>query len=276
MVRLTLRIPNAVPIEVDGVIPERLANLSAVEVARLPVWCGNRHEELGEFFEVSTRATTAHLAADLQFVGDTRNVHHIGARMTAGFVYVEGDVGRHAGAGMSGGKLVIDGGAGDWLGAEMAGGEIEVRHSAGQLVGAAYRGSRRGMTGGTIHVRGDAGDEVGLLMRRGLIAVGGRVGEFAGASMIAGTLAASTAGRAAGAGMKRGTILLLVEQPEVGPGFRFSCEYRPAILGLMLAHLRTLGYGPAANSTPRTVQCYRGDVIHGGQGELLVAARVDR
>ena len=198
MFRLTLRMPPTISLELDGITPGRVANLSALEVGKLPIWHGNRREELGQFFDVSTRVTTAPRAADLQFAGDTRNVHRIGAGMTGGFIYVENDAGRHAGAGMTGGTLVIDSTAGDWLGAEMNGGEIEVRGNAGNLVGAAYRGSRRGMTGGTIHVRGGAGDEVGLLMRRGLIAVERGVGEFAAASMIAGTLVVAGSRRPGG------------------------------------------------------------------------------
>lgn len=271
MFRLTLRVAPTIPLELDGVTPDKVANLSALGVGKLPVWHGNRREELGQFFDVSTRVTTAP-QADLQFAGDTRNVHRIGAGMTGGFVYVENDAGRHAGAGMTGGTLVIDSTAGDWLGAEMKGGAIEVRGSAGNLVGAAYRGSRRGMTGGTIHVRGGAGDEVGLLMRRGLIAVERGIGEFAAASMIAGTVVvAGAVGRAAGAGMKRGTLLVLGDEPELGPGFRFSCEYAPAFLGLLRSDLQRLGYSPAKALDRRTVRCFRGDLVNGGTGELLIA-----
>ncbi len=269
MYRLTLRVPSAIPLELDGVLPETVANLSAREVGKMPVWHGNRREELGQFFDVS--ATDG---ADLRFAGDTRNVHRIGAGMSSGSVYVESDVGRHAGAGMTGGSLVIDSGAGDWLGAQMGGGSIEVRGDAGSLVGAAYRGGRRGMSGGTILVHGTAGDEVGLLMRRGLIAVGGGVGEFAAASMIAGTLiVAGSVGRAAGAGMKRGTLLLLGDEPELAPGFRFSCDYTPTFLGLLLGDLRRKGFHPVEELRPGSVRCFRGDLVNGGTGELLVAPR---
>ncbi|HVK16916.1 MAG TPA: formylmethanofuran dehydrogenase subunit C [Fimbriiglobus sp.] len=270
MFRLALRVPSTIPLELDGVTPEAVANLSALEVGKLPVWHGNRSEELGQFFDVSTRITTAPGQADLLFAGDTRNVHRIGAGMSGGLVYVEDAAGRHAGAGMTGGTLVIDSGVGDWLGAEMKGGAIEVRGSAGNMVGAAYRGSRHGMTGGTIHVRGDAGDEVGLLMRRGLIAVEGGVSEFAAASMIAGTLVAGSVGRAVGAGMKRGTLLILAGEPAMGPGFRFSCDYSPAYLELLFGDLRRICFGKTAAIERHPVRCYRGDLVNGGTGEVLV------
>lgn len=258
--KLTLRDPSPIPLEVDGILPERVANLSALEVAKLPVLHGNRTEPLGEHFGVSTSSI-----ADVHFAGDTRNVHGIGRRMTGGFVFVESTTGRHAGAQMTGGRLILDSGCDDWLGAEMTGGRIEVRGHAGNCVGAAYRGSRRGMTGGTITVRGGAGHEVGLLMRRGLIVVEGKCGEFAGASMIAGTLIVKgQLGRRAGAGMKRGTLLALGGVEDVSPGFRFSCEYEPAFLGLLLKAVDLPIAGKLA--------CYRGDVLTGGKGELFTLA----
>src|SRR5688572_13569670 len=103
MFRLTLRVPSTIPLELDGITPDTVANLSALEVGKLPVWHGNRREELGQFFDISTRTTTAPRPADFQFAGDTRNVHRIGAGMAGGFVYVENVAGRHAGAGMTGG-----------------------------------------------------------------------------------------------------------------------------------------------------------------------------
>jgi formylmethanofuran dehydrogenase subunit C len=248
-----------VPLDVDGLLPEHVAGLSPLDVAKLPVLHGNRTEPAGEHFDVTTSTL-----ADVHFAGDTRNVHGIGRRMTGGFVFVENTAGRHAGAQMSGGRLVIDAGCDDWLGAELKGGSIEVRGDTGSCVGAGYRGSRRGMTGGRIHVRGDVGHEVGLLLRRGLIVVGGNCGEFAGASMIAGTLIVKgRLGRRAGAGMKRGTLLALGGVEAVAPGFRHSCEYAPAFVRLLAKAADV----PAVES----VMCYRGDVLTGGKGELLVA-----
>ncbi|MBA4066728.1 MAG: formylmethanofuran dehydrogenase subunit C [Isosphaera sp.] len=268
--KLTLRAASPIPLEVDGITPERVAGLSPLDVAKLPVQHGNRSEPLGEHFAVTDRVTTAPRRADIQFAGDTRAVKGIGAGMAGGFVYVEGHVGMHAGAGMAGGELVIDSGAGDWLGAEMAGGEIEVRGSAGDQVGAAYRGSRRGMTGGSIFIRGNAGDELGLLMRRGLIVVQGGCGEFAAASMIAGTvvLLGKVGGRL-GAGMTRGTVVCAAE-PRLPVSFRLAGEYRPTFLPLYAAELRRLGVTLPPGFGAGPVRCYRGDLLTGGRGEVLV------
>src|SRR5215207_7866229 len=135
MFKLTLRAPSSIPLELDGILPEHLSGLSLLEVAKLPIQHGNRWEPLGAFFDVTP---DRHRLADLHIAGDTRNVKHIGARMTRGSIFVEGPVGMHPGARMSGGSLTLDAGAAGWLGAEMKGGEIEVRGRAGDLVGAAY------------------------------------------------------------------------------------------------------------------------------------------
>jgi formylmethanofuran dehydrogenase subunit C len=262
---LTRRASSPIPLEVEGVLPEKLAGLSALELAKLFVLHGNRTEPLGEWFDVSGDAADG----VLRFAGDTATVKHIGAGMTAGRVEVEGGAGMHAGAGMRGGTLVVRGDAGDWLGAEMKGGTIAVHGSAGGQVGAAYRGSRRGMTGGAIQVRGSAGDEVGLLMRRGLITVGGACGEFAGASMIAGSVFVfgPLAGRA-GAGMKRGTVFAGGGVAELPPSFREACGYAPTFLPLAYRTIARAGVIPVGPA-PVRVRCWRGDRLHGGTGEVL-------
>ena len=259
MFTLTRRESSPIPLDVTGILPEAVAKLSALEVAKLPVLFGNRTVELGEMFAVKLGRQF-----DLQFAGDMGNVHNIGKGMTAGFLFCENTVGRHAGAQMSGGRLILDSGAGDWLGAEMRGGYLEARGEVGDCVGGAYRGSRRGMTGGTILVCGTAGHELGLLMRRGTIIVEGDTGEFTGASMIAGTIAVcGKLGARAGAGMKRGTILALGGVAEISAGMRYSCDYSPSFLPLL---------GKALNlPVPPHVRCFRGDVLTGGRGELWAA-----
>jgi formylmethanofuran dehydrogenase subunit C len=265
MLKLTLRVPSTIPLELDGITPERVAGLSPLDVAKLSVQYGNLTEPLGEFFDVRP---DPHRLADLHVAGDTRNVKHVGAGMTTGRVFAEGPVGLHAGAGMRGGSLVLDSGAAGWLGAEMKGGYIEVRGHAGDQAGAAYRGSRRGMTGGTIVIRGTAGDELGLLMRRGLIVVERTCGEFAGASMIAGTLVLlGEVGERCGAGMKRGTVLTKCE-PLLPPSFRYSCDARSTFVPMLLSELRKLHITtpPAFGAS---VRCFRGDLLTGGKGEVL-------
>ncbi|MBN9517749.1 formylmethanofuran dehydrogenase subunit C [bacterium] len=265
MITLTRRASSPVPLEVEGVVPEKLAALSALDAAKLPVFHGNRKEDLGAWFDVTGDASDGHV----RFAGDTATVKHVGVGMASGKIEVEGGAGMHAGAGMRGGTLTIRGDAGDWLGAEMKGGTIAVFGSAGNQVGAAYRGSRRGMTGGEIHVCGSAGDEVGLLMRRGLIAVGGACGQFAGASMIAGSvLVFGPLGLRAGAGMKRGTVFAGGGVAELPPTFRETCGTVPTFLPLYLRHVAQAGVIPVGRA-PVRVRCWRGDLLHRGTGEVL-------
>ena len=261
MFTLTRRDTSPIPLEVDGITPDAVANLSEREVAKLPVQHGNRREALGDFFDVVRDAD-----ADLTFSGDTRNVHGIGLCLASGTIRVHGTVGRHAGARMTGGRLIVEGDAGDWLGAEMTAGVIEVHGDAGHQAGAAYRGSRRGMRGGVIHIHGNAGDELGLLMRRGVIRVDGQCGEFAGASLIAGTLLLlGGSGGRLGAGMKRGSIV--TRRPVALPAsFRLACRIVPGFLALFTKLFPDLP--PDFGHT--VAECYRGDVLTGGRGEVLV------
>ncbi len=270
MLHLTLKQAPVIPLELDGITPDRLCQCTVTAVAKLPIFYGNRRVELGEFFDVSGDPTRGEISVH----GDCSRIKLIGAKMTSGRMIIDGNAGWHAGAGMLGGELVIRGNAGDWIGAEMRGGVIRVEGNAGNQLGAAYRGSRHGMRGGVIHVRGNVGDEAGLLMRRGMIVVDGRVGDFAGASMIAGTLVAfGGAGRALGAGMKRGTLLVDGKLAELSPGFRYSCDYRPAYLGVLLQELRQLKCQPAEALEKAILRCYRGDAVHGCNGELWVFKR---
>ena len=262
MLTLTLHTAPEVPLELDGISPDRLLKLAATDIARLPVAHGNRAVELGAFFAVTGDSADGHL----RIVGDCSRVKLIGSGMAAGALTVEGNVGWHAGARMTGGTLTIEGDAADWLGAEMAGGAITVQGDAGNQCGAAYRGSRHGIRGGTIVVHQNCGDEAGLLMRRGLIAVAGTVGQAAGASMVAGTLVAlGGVGRDCGAGMKRGTVVVGGPEPTWPAGVRYSCDYAPAYLGVLAKYAASLGLAWPAVAA---VRCHRGDLLHGGRGEL--------
>jgi formylmethanofuran dehydrogenase subunit C len=257
---------GAIPLEAECLTPDQTLGKKADEIARLPVWHGNRAVTLGEFFDIDPAGD------DLVLHGDLRWVKGIGQRMTRGRLIVHGSVGMHAGAEMTGGELHIHGDAGDWLGAEMHGGRIWVRGNAGDLAGAAYRGARRGMRGGEILIDGDAGQETGITMRRGLIAVGGRLGDFSGGGMIAGTLLAfGPVGTRLGAGMKRGTLVLFAEAPVLLPSFAAAGVFEPLFVELYLRHLRSLGFAAARIArTPMRRWC--GDRLSLAKGEILTPA----
>lgn len=268
--KLSYKLKTGVPVEVDGIVPSRLADLSQGAIERLEVQHGNQRLPLAEAF-----ATTGN-AADgrLEFSGDLAGVHRIGAGMTAGRIDVAGAAGRHVGSQMTGGEIHLAGSAGDWLGAEMHGGSIHVHGDAGHLVGSAYRGSGRGMTGGTIVVTGNVGDECGHTMRRGTIAIGGSCGDFAGINMIAGSvLVFGDCGARAGAAMRRGTIALLGPRaPRLLPTFQAACRLRPIVVGLLLAEIRRLGLPVAAELAEQEYWLFHGDGLMIGRGEIWVRA----
>src|SRR3954466_1300335 len=212
---LTRREQPVVPLEAEGLCPDRLAGARRGEIAALPVWHGSERTRMGEFFAVSAAGD------DVRLEGDLSRVKFVGAGMTAGRLTVAGDVGMHAGAGMQGGELHVEGGASDWAGAGMRGGgvgggggmrggRLVVRGSAGGQLGGVYPGERAGMRGGEIVVHGDAGAQAGAGLRRGMTAGAGRMGRAAGLRMLAGTIVALRGlGARPGAGMRRGTIVTM-------------------------------------------------------------------
>lgn len=260
---------DTLPIEVQGVTPDRLRGHALAEIERWPIRQGNRSLPLAELFRVSGDAADG----VVQFSGPLGAVHGIGAGMREGQLYVAGSAGRHVGAEMQGGEIRVAGDVGDWLGAEMAGGRIVVTGSAGNLAGAAYRGSVRGMTGGTILVEGSVGHEAGHSLRRGLLAVAGDCGDFVGVNMLAGSLLVfGRPGRNLGAAMRRGTIALLGCAPAaLLPTFRPACRYEPMFMRLLLAELRRQGFPPAEGSPPSRFRLFHGDMVALGRGEVLIA-----
>lgn len=270
---LRYRGQTTVPVEVEGIVPDLVARLTLAEIQRLPVYEGNRTAELGQFFDISGDPGDE----VMQWEGDLRGVHWIGAKMRRGRIEVEGSAGRHLGSEMRGGEIHVSGDAGDWVGGEMRGGSIHVRGRAGHLVGAAYRGSARGMNRGTILIEGDAGNEIGHTMRRGLIAIGGQAGDLIGFNMRAGTiLLFGEVGIRHGAGMRRGTIAFLGAAPELLPSFRWSCRTRPLILDLLLNDLARHQF-PLREPTPNAeLELYCGDMLEGGRGDLWTRSASER
>ena len=266
MLRLTLKFDSPIPVEAEMVAPDRLADLSAAIIGRLPVAHGNATVPLGDVFHIAGSA----MDGVVEVVGDCSRVKSLGAGMRKGRLSIFGNAGMHTGAGMVGGEIEVHGDAADWLGAEMRGGRIRVRGQAGDRVGVPYAGGQKGMRGGTILIDGSAGDEVGASMRRGLIAIGGSCGDFAGASMIAGSIFVfGPCGAWAGAGMRRGTIARFGGGAALPPTFRPACTFEPAFLGLYLAALRLWGFAAPAGLEFRTVCRYSGDALALGKGEIL-------
>jgi formylmethanofuran dehydrogenase subunit C len=262
---LTLRDQPTVPLETEGLSPDRLATCSRSEVEALTVWHGNEGAQLGDFFAVSGSA-----GEELRLEGDLRRVKFLGAGMTAGRLTVVGDVGMHTGAGMRGGELAVAGAVGDFAGVGMRGGRLVVEGSAGHHLGGNQPGERAGMRGGEILVYGNAGQQVGAGLRRGLIAVAGRVGDAAGLRMLAGTIVAlGGVGARPGAAMRRGTIVAM-SQVTLLPTFGFACSYRPPFLRLYLRHLRALGLPLTDEQIEGRYARWCGDGLELRRGEILM------
>ena len=262
---LSLREQPTVPLEAEGLSPDRLAGLRRAEVEALSVWHGNRRAQLADFFTVSGSGDQ-----ELRIEGDLRRVKFLGAGMTAGRLTVTGDAGMHTGAEMRGGELVVEGDVGDFAGTGMRGGRLVVGGSAGHHLGGAYPGERSGMRGGEILVHGDAGDQMGAGLRRGLIAVAGRVGGTAGLRMLAGTMVAvGGLGASPGAAMRRGTIVAM-SQVTLLPTFAFACSYRPPFLRLYLRHLRELGLPLTDEQIEGRYARWSGDGLELRRGEILI------
>ncbi|MEM2058939.1 MAG: formylmethanofuran dehydrogenase subunit C, partial [Thermoproteota archaeon] len=192
MTPLKLKIANdlAVPVEVEEIVPNRIAGLSLQELLKMSIWVGNKQLSLNSVFEVEGEVGSKPEEVKIVFQGYTNRLRRVGEKMSAGEIEVQGDVGAYAGRKMSGGKLTIMGSTGPSLGAKMLGGTIEVYGTAGDRVGGSYRGElpSRGMKGGTILIHGDAGAEVGSGMRGGTIIVDGSCDIMPGLDMKGGTI----------------------------------------------------------------------------------------
>jgi formylmethanofuran dehydrogenase subunit C len=260
---------GTIPLEAECLRPDFLQTQHVADIARLPVWHGNRENRLGDHFEITGDAADG----IVEIQGDASRVKRLGEGMASGVLRVHGNCGMHAGAHMTGGRLEILGNAGDWLGAQMQGGCIHVHGNAGDLVGAAVRGASRGMTGGSIFIYGQAGDEIAAGMRRGTIAIAGAAGDYLGVHMIAGTvIVGGRAGVACGAGMKRGTLVVgnLIEKPI---GFALCRMFQPQFLALYANHLKHHAF-PVPWDSQRLWARYSGDTASAGQGEILLPAAV--
>jgi formylmethanofuran dehydrogenase subunit C len=257
-------------IEFEGVVPDRLVDLDAAAVARLPVLADGRPCPLGDLFTIHGDAADGRI----ECVGDFSRVQSLGVRMQRGEITVRGHVGRHAGEAMSGGTLTIMGDAGDWLAIGMTGGEVLVEGNAGDNAAAALPGDDLGVRGGLIAINGDAGCLAGARMRRGLLGIGGSCGEGAAFEMRAGTvLVAGRVGPRPGMGMRRGSLIALSAVPDVPPTFSRGAAWSPSVLPLLAGRLARAGFrataGRPADAFGGVWQQWHGDQLAGGRGEIF-------
>lgn len=264
----------SIPLEAEVISPNSVAGRTKEEVEGLKVYCGNRVETLGDYFDVE--GETAKQASEQCIVveGDVSWVKYIGSGMTAGRIVVEGNAGMHLGSGMLGGEIHVEGSVKDWAGAEMRGGLVRIKGDAGDLLGAAYRGSSEGMRGGCILVGGSAGYETATHMRRGLIVILGDAAPFTGAHMRGGSLFifGKAAKRLGAQMMGNGSIIIcLSEVEELLPTFIYDTTYTPTFMRIYLNTLsQRLGIKKAEDYIDNPFKRYRGDLAVSGDGEILV------
>lgn len=266
---LTLALRESPPHRIDmgALLRPGAEGIKASDLARRPLWLGNRQIPAGELFEVREGDPERIVIANA-----CERLDRIGASMDRGELLVEGDCGAYLGEQMSGGRIRVIGNADAYVGTGMAGGHIQVCGHAGDFAGGAIVGERRGMRGGTLLIEGDCGDRAGDRMRRGLLLIAGRTGAYCGSRMLAGTLAClGGTGPEAGHGMRRGTLLLHHEPQGLPPTFNDSGALPLGFLVLLLRELVALdpAFG-ALGPAHRPVRRYVGDLACQGRGEILI------
>lgn len=273
---LKLKEKPTIPIEAENISPDIVAGKQLQEARELPVYVGNTKKRLGDFFDIKGEVAAQAGDQAIFVEGDLSKVKYIGAKMTAGKVVVNGDVGMHLGAQMTGGEIQVNGSAGDWTGVEMKGGLLRISGGAGNHLGSVYRGSAEGMTGGCIVVDGNVGQEVGSFLRRGMIVIRGNVGPFAGVHMNGGEI--FVFGRAAkrlGADAKGngGIIVCLGEVEAMLPTYIYDSTYKPTFMKLYMRELYDrLGVKEAERFIEVPFRRYHGDTAIGGNSEIFIAA----
>ena len=221
--RLSLKRELRVPVDAQCISPDAFSGKTIEEIAKLPMWEGNRKRPLGDIFKIEGSCGKKPGEVTIDIIGDLSKVGRVGSSMTDGEIKAQGSVGMHLGEEMKGGRISVKGNAGSWAGSAMKGGTIVVKNSCGDYVGAAYRGSTKGMRGGSITIHGNAGTEVGRFMRKGVIRVLGDVGQFVGIHMKNGEIVVQgDADGRAGAYMTGGKIILCGHTASVLPTFTFD------------------------------------------------------
>jgi formylmethanofuran dehydrogenase subunit C len=265
-----LRQAPALRVDLRGITPFALAELSAAQVEQLAVGHGNEMLALAELFDVAPGEEGV-----LRFEGNLEGFDRIGWQMEGGSIRVEGHAGHYAGGCMRGGELSIEGDAGLLAACEMAGGRIEVKGDVGDFAASTLPGSMDGMRGGTLIVHGNAGERFGDRMRRGTALIHGGAGAFLGSRMVAGTIGVGgSVGAHAGFGMRRGSIVFAeagAAFPEgVGSALTFvpNRAATPVFWALLARDLARHG-GLFSDLAARRIERHLGDLSADGKGELI-------
>ena len=291
MLTLTLKTPLTLPIDVDGVLPEKVIDASSTKIGDQLVWYGKQQLPLRDVFDISGSAVED---STIQWQGCSGSnglarVNRIGQDMTAGKMRIRGDAGLQTGWRMQGGRIEVYGNADGYLGAEMTGGTIAVSGDVGNHAGSRFNGEKIGMNRGQIFVQGSAGNGLGQGMRRGTIVVGKQAGKLVGWNMLAGTIIClQGCGPHPGAGMKRGTIvaaadpqatLSIQENDWLLPSFNSGATdtvpvFRPIKKWLAAEKIddRPVFSSKQLDLLGQAFHVFHGDRLNDGRGEIFLAA----
>ncbi|MEJ2454788.1 MAG: formylmethanofuran dehydrogenase subunit C [Candidatus Thiodiazotropha sp.] len=265
---LTLRLLERLSQRIDMTpfTPHGLAGKSPNDIARLPLWLGNRQVDCGELFNIS-----GSLEDEVIIQSDSDRLDRIGAGMTGGCVRVEGNAGAYLGCGMRNGTIEVSGNAGLAAGCAMSGGSLTIGGNAGDFLGGALTGDRQGMRGGRLTVKGNVGDRAGDLLRRGTILIGGDCGDYCASRMIAGTLVVlGHTGIQTGHAMRRGTLIVTRHPKSMPATFNDNGNHQLSFLTLLTHHLGEHAPFSALAERGNRVQRWVGDLSCDGKGEILL------
>jgi formylmethanofuran dehydrogenase subunit C len=268
MSNLTLKLRDSLSqrIDMSPFVPERLAGKKADEIARMPLWLGNRQVDTGELFAIDGKVTE-----QIVIQSESDRLDRIGAGMTGGSIRVEGNAGAYLGCGMRDGAIQVSGDVGLAAGCAMRGGRLDLEGNAGDFLGGALTGERQGMRGGTIVVKGNAGDRTGDLMRRGSILIGGDCGDYCASRMVAGTLVVmGQCGAQAGFAMRRGTLILTREPDSIPVTFNDNGRHNLNFLTLLFQSFKDYPAFASLAENGNQIHRWLGDVSCDGKGEILI------
>lgn len=290
MLTLSLKSPLPLPIDVDSILPENIADNSVAQIGEQLIWCGRRQRPLRDFFHIAG-STSDDLTIQWMGCSDGNGlgrVNRIGHAMATGTMLIHGNAGLHTGWQMQGGRIEVQGNADDYLGSEMTGGSIVVAGDVGNHAGSRFCGEKIGMNRGQIFIQGSAGHGLGQGMRRGTIVVGGQAGKLVGWNMLAGTIVClQGCGPYPGSGMKRGSIVAAAD-PEKATAIKQSHWLLPSFnpgstntvpifkpIKNWLAN-ETINGQPVFSSTQlellnQAYQVFHGDRLADGRGEVFLA-----
>lgn len=213
------------PINVEFLIPSKIAGLTAKDLRTLSIDIGAVRVRAEEIFDIDCYNAIDKDPKNIAilFAGNgTEKLWFVGRDMDNGTIVVQGNVGPLAGYKMRGGRIIVRGEAREWLGSSMSGGIIEVYGSARDFVGARPFSSLSDncMSGGKIFVYGNSGSFVGLGMCRGYIEILGSARDFVGLRMRGGTIVVhGSVGVYPALEMLHGLIVIGKSAEAIAPGF---------------------------------------------------------